>query len=86
MSNNALTRIETAIKIGLIALLRLWCFQIVASFISPIVWAGIIVIAVYPIIKRLQKLFPASITWRIVTILSQHGNEKKHTKKCTFSK
>ncbi len=29
--------IEVAIQIGLIALLALWCFQIAAPFISPII-------------------------------------------------
>ena len=49
MTTQASQGIDTAIKIGFVALLVLWCFQIAAPFIGPIVWAGIIAIAVYPL-------------------------------------
>lgn len=70
MSNNTSTGIDTAIKIGLIALLTLWCFQIAAPFISPIVWAGIIAIAVYPIFKWLKRKTGLSngLTATIITL------------------
>ena len=41
--------IETAIQIGIITLLVLWCYQIAAPFIGPIVWGGIIAIGVHPL-------------------------------------
>jgi predicted PurR-regulated permease PerM len=44
MTTQRETLIDAAIQIGLIALMALWCFQIAAPFIGPIVWAGIIAI------------------------------------------
>jgi len=55
--------IETAIQIGLITLLVLWCYQIAAPFIGPIVWAGIIAIGVYPLYQWLQDKTGLSAGW-----------------------
>ncbi|VAX01105.1 hypothetical protein MNBD_GAMMA21-1853 [hydrothermal vent metagenome] len=55
MTTQASQGIDTAIKIGLVVLLALWVFQIAAPFISPIVWAGIIAIAVYPIFTLVKR-------------------------------
>ena len=62
--------IEAAIQIGLIALLALWCFQIAAPFISPIMWAGIIAIGVYPLYVWLKEKTGLSAGWSstIVTL------------------
>ncbi|USD36030.1 MULTISPECIES: AI-2E family transporter [Ferrimonas] len=43
--------VDAAIKIGMIALMVSWCFQIVRPFILPIVWGGIIAIALYPLVQ-----------------------------------
>ena len=59
MINKASTGIDTTIKIGLIAVLTLRCFQSAAPFISSIFWAGIITITIYPILKLLQKTVPS---------------------------
>jgi predicted PurR-regulated permease PerM len=40
--------VEAAIRIGLVALLVIWCFQIVQPFIVPLVWGIIIAVAVHP--------------------------------------
>ena len=37
--------VEAAIRIGVIALLALWVFQIMGPFIQPIVWGAIIAVA-----------------------------------------
>ena len=55
MTEKTSNGMDTAIQIGLIALLALWCFKIAAPFISPIVWAGIIAIAIYPLHQILIK-------------------------------
>lgn len=55
--------IETAIQIGLITLLVLWCYQIAAPFIGPIVWAGIIAIGVYPLFQWLKDKTGLSAGW-----------------------
>jgi predicted PurR-regulated permease PerM len=45
--------VETSIRIGLIALLAISCFQVVRPFVQPIVWGIILAIAVHPIYARL---------------------------------
>ena len=40
--------LETTIRLGLVLLLLVWCFQIVRPFITPILWGVIIAIAVAP--------------------------------------
>jgi len=47
--------LEAAIRIGLVALLVLWCFDIVRPFIVPIIWGVIIAIAAYPGYLQLKK-------------------------------
>jgi len=45
--------LETTIRIGLVLVLLVWCFQIVRPFITPVVWGFIIAIAVAPVSRRL---------------------------------
>ena len=40
---------EAAIKIGVLMLIVIWCFQIVRPFITLVVWGIIIAVALYPI-------------------------------------
>ena len=47
--------IEAAIRIGVIALLAVWAFQIIAPFISPILWGVIIAVAAYPVFRWLAR-------------------------------
>ena len=44
---------ETAIRLGVLALLAVWCFQILQPFITPIVWGIIIAVAIFPLYRRL---------------------------------
>jgi len=46
--------VESAIRIGLVAALLLWCFNIVKPFVSIVLWGGIIAISVYPTYEKLQ--------------------------------
>jgi predicted PurR-regulated permease PerM len=41
--------IDIAIRIGVLALLIAWCFQILRPFITPVIWGTIIAIALYPV-------------------------------------
>ncbi len=63
MTTKSATLIDTAIQIGLIALLALWCFQIAAPFIGPIVWAGIIAIGIYPLYEGIKNKTGMSAGW-----------------------
>jgi predicted PurR-regulated permease PerM len=48
--------LETAIRLGLVLLLLVWCFQIVRPFVTPILWGFIIAIALAPAYLRLTSL------------------------------
>jgi predicted PurR-regulated permease PerM len=48
--------VESSIRIGLIVLLVLWCFQVVRPFIQPIVWGIILAIAIHPAYLRLGRV------------------------------
>ncbi len=48
--------LETSIRIGLVALLVVWCFQIARPFVQPIVWGIILAIAIDPLFKRLCRV------------------------------
>jgi predicted PurR-regulated permease PerM len=48
--------VETSIRLGLIALLVVWCFQVVRPFVQPIVWGVILAIAIYPVFRRLGRV------------------------------
>jgi predicted PurR-regulated permease PerM len=48
--------IEAAIRIGLVFLLVLWCFNIVKPFILLVLWGAIIAVAVYPLFIKLHSM------------------------------
>ena len=48
--------LEATIKIGVVALLVIWCFEIVKPFIIPILWGIIIAVAIFPLYRRLRSL------------------------------
>ena len=47
--------VEATVRIGLIAILVLYCFQIVRPFLIPVVWGVIIAVAVHPNYLWLQR-------------------------------
>ncbi len=47
---------DIAIRIGVLALLIAWCFQILRPFITPVIWGAIIAIAFYPACRKLRDL------------------------------
>ncbi len=48
--------IDATIRIGLVVLLALWCFNIVKPFILIILWGAIIAVAIYPLFVKFQSL------------------------------
>lgn len=48
--------LEAITRIGVVALLVIWCFEIVRPFIVPIVWGVIIAVAVFPLYRTLRSL------------------------------
>jgi predicted PurR-regulated permease PerM len=67
--------LEATIRIGVVALLVAWCFQIVRPFIVPIVWGIIIAVAVYPGYRRLlsamgeRRGFSATVCTLLLLVL-----------------
>lgn len=47
---------ETAIRLGALAVLLIWCFQILQPFIIPLVWGIIIAVAIHPLYLMLVNL------------------------------
>jgi len=47
---------EAAIRIGLVFLLVLWCFNIIKPFILLVLWGAIMAVAVYPLFEKLQSM------------------------------
>ena len=47
--------VQAAVRIGLVALLAIWCFKIVRPFLDPIVWGAIIAVATQPLYKLFLK-------------------------------
>jgi len=45
--------VEAAIRIAAVAALAVWCFQIVAPFVQPVLWSVVIAVAVHPLHRRL---------------------------------
>lgn len=48
--------IHLAIQLLALAFLIQWCFQILAPFFTPIIWAAILAVSLYPLHQRLKKL------------------------------
>ncbi|HSO08178.1 MAG TPA: AI-2E family transporter [Pelomicrobium sp.] len=46
--------VEAALRIGLLAFLTIWCFNIARPFLVPILWGVIIAVAVYPGYRRVE--------------------------------
>jgi len=44
--------IYTALRIGFIALLIVWSFEIIRPFILPVIWGIIIAVAIYPLFEK----------------------------------
>jgi len=47
--------IHIALQLLALAVLMGWCFQILAPFFTPIIWAAIIAVSLYPMHQRLKK-------------------------------
>jgi len=56
MRHEEITRqaLETTIRLGIVAVLAIYCYQIVRPFIHAVLWGIIIAIAVFPIYRRLR--------------------------------
>ncbi len=64
--------LEAVIRVGLIALLLIWCFKIVLPFVVPTIWGVIIAVAIFPVYDWLQKLLGGryKLTATLYTLLA----------------
>jgi len=64
--------LDAAIRISLLALLVLWCFQIVRPFIMPVLWGAIMAVAIYPLFEKAYTAFGGrqKLTATLITLLA----------------
>jgi predicted PurR-regulated permease PerM len=55
INNNTKHVVEITIRMAALFLLFYSCFEIIAPFIMPVLWAIIISVSLFPLHKRLQK-------------------------------
>ena len=48
--------IHLAVQMLALAFLFIWCFQILAPFFTPVIWAAILAVSMYPMHQKLKKL------------------------------
>ena len=58
--------VDIGIRLGVLALLLWWCFDIVKPFVLIVIWAIVIAVAIYPIFLSLTKVFRGKRTLAIV--------------------
>jgi len=67
--------IEAAVRLGLLLMLAIWCFQIVTPFILPVLWGVIIAVAIYPLFTKLKSALGdrnklAATVYTLITLAS----------------
>ena len=62
--------VETGIRLSMLVILLVWCFQLLQPFILPFLWAVIIAVAIHPLYVSLVKLLQgrSAIAAALVTI------------------
>ena len=62
---------DAVIRIALLALLVLWCFNIVRPFIMPVLWGAIMAVAIYPLYVKAYTAFGGrqKLTATLITLL-----------------
>lgn len=66
--------LEAAVRIGVLAILLLWCFTIAQPFIVPIIWGVILAVATYPAYRGFEAWFSkhrvlAAVLFTIIMIV-----------------
>ena len=63
---------DAAIRISLLGLLLLWCFNIVRPFILPVLWGVIMAVAIYPLFEKAHNKLGGreKLTATLITLLA----------------
>ena len=71
--NRAFNRrvIDITIKLGALALILTWCFQIIRPFILLVMWGAILAVALFPLHQKLTSLFKGkkSLASTLITVI-----------------
>jgi len=49
--------VDIIIRLGVLAVLLMWCFDILKPFVLILIWAVVIAIAIFPVYSFLSKIF-----------------------------
>jgi len=60
--------IETALQLIALALLLVFCYNVLSPFINPVIWAAILSVALYPVHQRLKIAFKGKGTLAAIVI------------------
>lgn len=62
--------IDTAIRVGLLALLAYWCLKVLGPFLTVALWSAILAVALYPLFDWLaQRLRSRRVAATLITVL-----------------
>lgn len=74
--------INLILQLTLLAVLLTWCFLILQSFISPIIWAMVMTITLFPLHKHLMKyLRVLSLGYKLFERWSKQGETQMDAEK-----
>jgi len=60
--------VDTIIRLGVLGVLLMWCFDILKPFVLILVWAVVIAIAIYPVHNFLIKIFKGRRIFSVVLL------------------
>ncbi len=60
--------IHLAIQLLAVAFLIKWCFEILAPFFTPIIWAAILAVTLFPLHQKLTRLLKGRSIWAAILI------------------
>src|SRR4051812_436660 len=60
--------IEVALQLVALAILLIFCFNVLSPFFEPVIWAAILAVALYPLHQRLKVAFKGKGTLAAVLI------------------
>src|SRR6476620_284521 len=60
--------IEVALQLVALALLLIFCYNVLSPFIDPVIWAAILAVALYPIHQRMKAAFKGKGTLAAVLL------------------
>jgi len=60
--------VDTLIRLGVLSLLLMWCFDILKPFILILIWAVVIAIAIYPLHVFFERIFRGRTIFAVIVL------------------